>query len=84
MLKRKDANDYRSMIAIGQFSLIFGIFGTRIFKLLISSQASNSAFFMGFIDSISVVLLAVSIIFHIRGALLYRKCEVRKSERRHY
>ena len=84
MLKKKEPNDYRSMIAVGQLSLIFGILGPRIFKLLIPSQASYSAFFMGFIDGFCMVLIVVSIIFHIRGTLMYKKCEVRESGRRHY
>ena len=84
MLTKKRIHDYRSMITLGQISLILGIFGTRIFRMLISSSESTSQFLLGFMDGISIVLITVSIVLHVRGALLYRKCEVKKSERRNH
>ena len=84
MFSRKKMNDYRFMILIGQLSLIFGIIGTRIFRILISSFGSSSAFFLGFLDGISVVMLMLSIVCHVRGITLYKKCEVRKADRHRF
>ena len=80
MLTKKQLNDYRFMILIGQISLIFGILGTRIFRMLMSI-AGTSPFLLGFLDGISVVMLVISIVCHVRGMMLRKKCEVRKSDR---
>ena len=73
-LKNKD---YRFYIGIGQVCLVFGIFFSRvlgsgrIFKLIILSELPQIWVYL--FNGAAGMLLGLSIVFHIKGLILYRK-----------
>lgn len=78
MGQNKKWNDYRTLIAVGQVGLIFGIFVSRIVRVVLEkmmSGTSSHVFIAGFMDGITVVLLSVSILLSVRGFVLYQRCK---------
>jgi len=69
-------NNQRTMLAVGQFSLCFGILLSRyvggywLAKLI--SLESTLDFFQGFVDGITTLLIIVSLVCNLRYLTLDR------------
>jgi hypothetical protein len=84
MHRHKKWNDYRTLIAVGQACLIFGVLGSRIVRVVLDKVVfrTGHAFVAGFMDGITVVLLMVSILLSARGFVLYQKCKTVEMSRK--
>lgn len=86
MHRHKKWNDYRTLIAVGQACLIFGVLGSRIVRVVLDKivfrAGSSHAFIAGFMDGITVVLLMVSILLSVRGFILYQRCKAVEPSRK--
>lgn len=73
----KKIKNYRYYIAVGQFSFIFAIFfsnvigGGHIYRLLTHSELPEIWVYL--CNGVAGLLLGISIVFNIRGLLLYRQ-----------
>ena len=86
MLMKKSMTDYRKLMTIGQSCLFVGVLGSRVVRFIVGeillAHSSFSDFFMGFMDGITVVLLCVSIVFNVKGFMLYKECRAEASKQR--
>ena len=78
--------DYRRVLAIGQSCLLVGVFGSRLVRFVVGeillTNSPLSDLFMGFMDGITAVLVCISIVFSVRGYMLYKECRADASSRR--
>ncbi len=76
MISRNTFNNQRTMLAVGQLSLCFGILLSRILGGYwlehILSTESTLDFFRGFLDGISFIFILVSLVCNLRYLTLYR------------
>lgn len=65
MILRNRLQSPNALITAGQFCLVIGIFAQRVLH-------PSTDFWQGFIAGLSSVLIGLSIVFNIRGLVLWR------------
>jgi len=66
LLRRYLRNDPGAWIAVGQLSLVIGLVAQRFIH-------PPSDFWQGFTHGLSAVLIGISIVFNLRGLVLWRR-----------
>ncbi len=70
LLLMNKINDYKHMIAIGQILMVVGILFSTISLLRVPGIHD---FWLGFLIGLGMTMIVVSVIFNVRGLLMYRK-----------